>query len=103
MAQAVIWSQEALDDIDSIAEYISRDSLYHAQQVVENIFECGDSLSEQPEAGRKVPELDDPFVRECFIYSYRLIYEIKDTAIHILGVIHGKRLLESIERFNPET
>ncbi len=103
MAQAVIWSQESLDDIDSIAEYISRDSLYHAQQVVEEIFERGDDLISQPKSGRKVPELNDPLVRECFIYSYRLIYEIQDTVIHILGVIHGQRLLESIGRFNPST
>ncbi|MCK5394489.1 MAG: type II toxin-antitoxin system RelE/ParE family toxin [Gammaproteobacteria bacterium] len=103
MAQALIWSQESLDDIDSIVEYISRDSLYHAQQVVESIFERGDLLLDQLESGRKVPELDDPLVRECFIYSYRLIYEIKDADIHILGIIHGKRLLESVERFNPET
>lgn len=69
MAQAVIWSQEALDDIDSIAEYISRDSLYHAKQVVERIFEVGDTIPDQPESGRKVPELNDPKVRERFIYS----------------------------------
>jgi len=100
MAQTVIWSQEALDDIDSIAEYISRDSLYYAQRVVESIFDRGDSLSEQPEAGRKVPELNDSRVRERFIYSYRMIYELKDNDIHILGVIHGKRLLESVERFD---
>ena len=99
MARTVIWSQEALDDIDSIAEYISRDSRYHARQVVETLFERGDSLLEQPESGRIVPELHDPHVREHFIYSYRLIYELKDNAIHILGVIHGKRLLESVERF----
>jgi plasmid stabilization system protein ParE len=34
MAQTLIWSHEALDDIDRIAEYISRDSPSHAQQVV---------------------------------------------------------------------
>lgn len=55
MAQTVIWSQEALDDIDSIAEYISRDSRYHAQQAVEKFFELGDSLPEQPESGRVGP------------------------------------------------
>jgi len=99
MAQAVVWSLEALDDIDSIAEYINRDSLYHAQHVVESLFDLSDSLSEQPESGRIVPELHDPHVRERFIYSYRLIYELKDNDIHILGVIHGKRLLESVERF----
>ena len=102
MAQTIIWSQESLDDINSIAEYISRDSLYHAQQVVENIIKHSDLLQKQPKLGRKAPELDDPHVRECFIYSYRLIYEIKDTSIHILGIIHGKQLLESVERFNQE-
>lgn len=101
MAQTLIWSQEALDDIDSIAEYISRDSLYHAQQVVERIVDMGESLPTQPRLGRVVPELSNTEVRERFVYSYRLIYELTDGAIHILAVIHGKRLLESIERFNP--
>ena len=79
MAQALIWSQEALGDIESIAEFISRDSPYHAQQVVERILELGESLPEQPKLGRVVPELNNPEVRERFIYSYRLIYELKAT------------------------
>jgi plasmid stabilization system protein ParE len=49
--------------------------------------------------GRVVPELENPQVRERFIYSYRLIYELKGEEIHVLAVIHGKRLLESVERF----
>jgi len=99
MAQTLIWSNEALDDINSIAEYIYRDSPYHAQRVVERIFEMGLSLPEQPQLGRVVPEMGNPGVRERFIYSYRLIYEIKAHEIHILAVIHGKRLLESAGRF----
>lgn len=97
MAQSLIWSQEALDDIDNIAEYIGRDSIYHAQQVVEQIFELGDSLTNQPELGRVVPELNNPLIRERFIYSYRLIYEIKSPEVHIMAVIHGKRLLDAIQ------
>ena len=100
MAQAIIWSKEALDDIDSIAAYISRDSLCHAQQVVERIFELAGTIPDQPESGRKVPELNDPKIRERFIYSYRVIYEIEKNTTHIIAVVHGKRLLESIERFN---
>jgi plasmid stabilization system protein ParE len=100
VAQALIWSYAALDDIDQIAEYISRDSVYYAQQVVERILELGESLPAHPRLGRVVPELADSNVRERFIYSYRLIYELADDAIHILAVIHGKRLLETIERFN---
>lgn len=100
MAQVLIWSDEALDDIDHIADYISRDSLYHAQQVVERLFDLADELPTHPELGRIVPEFADPNVRERFLYSYRLIYELTDEAIHILAVIHGKRLLESVERFS---
>jgi plasmid stabilization system protein ParE len=100
MAQSLIWSEEALDDIDRIAEYIGRDSPYHAQQVVEHLFDLAGELPEHPELGRIVPELADPKVRERFLYSYRLIYEMSDGEIHILAVIHGRRLLESLDRFS---
>jgi plasmid stabilization system protein ParE len=52
MAQSVVWPQGSLDDLDSIAEYISRDSLYYAQQVVEHILERGEGLIDQPKIGR---------------------------------------------------
>jgi toxin ParE1/3/4 len=95
MAKTIIWSKEALDDIDSIAEFISRDSLRHAQQVVERLFELGDTIIEQPKAGRVVPELGKDDIRERFLYSYRLIYEIGVNEIFVLAVIHGKRLLDA--------
>lgn len=100
MAQALrlIWSDEALDDIDKIADYISRDSPYYAQRVVEALIEAVESLPEQPYAGRMVPELGQPAVRERFVYSFRLIYEILPEALHVLAVIHGQRLLDGIEK-----
>lgn len=39
MAAELIWTEEALDDVDAIAEFITRDSLYHARRVVEAMFE----------------------------------------------------------------
>ncbi len=66
MAAAIVWSQEALDDIDAIADYISRDSPYHAQRVVEMLYELGDGFAAHPQAGRIVPELGNPQVRERF-------------------------------------
>lgn len=97
MAARISWSQEALDDLDAIAEYIARDSLYYARRVVEEAFELADSLIDSPKRGRVVPELKDEHVRERFLYSYRLIYEMGNDGIEILALIHGKRLLESIE------
>jgi len=98
MAETLIWTQEALDDIDAIAEFIARDSPTHARQVVERLFELGDAIVDQPRAGRVVPELGNADIRERFLYSYRLIYEMSNDLISILAVIHGKRLLE--ERFD---
>ncbi len=98
MVETLIWTQEALDDIDAIAEFIARDSPTHAQQVVERLFELGDAIVDQPRAGRVVPELGNADIRERFLYSYRLIYEMSNDVILILAVIHGKRLLE--ERFD---
>jgi toxin ParE1/3/4 len=97
MAANIIWSEQALDDIDAIAEYINRDSPFYAQRVAEEILELAISIAEQPLIGRIVPELKDESVRERFIYSYRVIYEIRSSQIEIIAVIHGRRLLDSIE------
>ena len=100
MAAGVIWSQEALDDIQAIAAFIGRDSPFHAQRVVEEILAIGDSIPEQPKLGRMVPELQDPNLRERFIYSYRIIYELSRERVEVIAVIHGRRLLESLgQRF----
>ena len=84
--------------------YIARDSTYYAQQVVSEIMASGDSLIIQPTRGRAVPELNNPSIRECFIYSYRLIFEIHEPEreVHVLAVLHGKRLLSSLERFQEQ-
>ncbi|TFG00558.1 MAG: type II toxin-antitoxin system RelE/ParE family toxin [Promethearchaeota archaeon] len=44
--------------------------------------------------GRKVPELDDPNIRELIFRNYRLIYRIMGDKIQIVRVFHGSRILE---------
>lgn len=96
MAHRVVWSPEALDDLEAIAEFIGRDSQFYAQAVVSKVFSIGAGLADFPESGRVVPELDDKSIRERFVYSYRLIYRIEPERILVIAVIHGKRLLESL-------
>ena len=40
----VEWSPEALEDLESIAEYISRDSEFYARAVVSKILETSQSI-----------------------------------------------------------
>jgi toxin ParE1/3/4 len=97
MGYRVTWSPEALEDLESIAEYIERDSLFYAQSVVSKILGASRNIKEFPLIGRVVPELGDENIRERFIYSYRLVYQMRQQNILIVAVIHGKRLLKNIE------
>lgn len=100
----VEWSPEAEEDLNSIAEYIARDSEYYARAVVTEILSVSRKVREFPMAGRIVPEIGNDRVRERFIYSYRLVYKIESHQILIVAVVHGKRLLENIpDRFDERT
>ena len=43
------------------------------------------------ERGRVVPELNDPAIRELFVYKYRLQYEVGDVRVLIVAFLHGAR------------
>ena len=87
----VKWSRPARMGLKQIHDYIAKDSRYYAKKVVQTIVEKTEELMVFPEIGRIVPEIDDPNIRELFVYSYRLIYEISSDGIEILAVIHGRR------------
>jgi toxin ParE1/3/4 len=85
----VIWSPSSLDDIDSIAEYISKDSVYHASLFIDRLFEATNRLKELPLSGRIIPEIGNSSCREIIYGSYRIMYRIEKNNIWITGVIHG--------------
>jgi toxin ParE1/3/4 len=87
----VKWSGPARMDLKQIHDYIANDSRYYAKKVVQTIAERTEELMAFPQIGRMVTEIDNPNIRELFVYSYRLIYEISSDGIEILAVIHGKR------------
>ncbi len=80
--------------IEAIAEYIARDSQFYAESVVAKLFHAPQVLLKYPQIGRVVPELNQDSVREIFVFQFRLIYEIQHEDIHVLTIIHGKRLFE---------
>ena len=98
MAFTLKWSEEALEDIESIATYIEKDSPIYAKSVVSKFFEKAEMLQEFSDLGRTVPEFNDPTIREVFVYSYRLIYKIDEEEILFVAVVHGKRLLENYSK-----
>ncbi|ESS66950.1 hypothetical protein MGMO_174c00160 [Methyloglobulus morosus KoM1] len=100
MGYKVVWSPEAVEDLESIAKYIARDSEFYARAVVIKVLELVRSIPDFPWIGRIVPEIEDGNIRERFVYSYRVVYQVDQNRILVVAVIHGKRLLENIsDRF----
>lgn len=104
MACRVVWSPEAVEDVESIAEYIARDSPFYARAVVAKMLGFAKSLAAFPAVGRIVPEYGNKKIRERILYSYRMIYQIDGQNITVVAVIHGRSLLEPVvnERIIPQ-
>ncbi len=66
----IIWAPSALKDIESIAEYIARDSEEQASLFVLRVIEMTDHLSNFPFFGRMIPEIENKLCREVIYGSY---------------------------------
>lgn len=94
MDRKVVWTEQAYEDINSICEYISKDSRFYAYSFAEKVMEAGDSLSKLSNRGRIVPELSIDSIRELFVFEYRIIYRVKKDLVEILTVIHARRSIK---------
>ena len=93
MAGRVVWTESAWQELDCAASYIARDSPHYAAALIEDARAAARSLRRFPRRGRVVRELNDEFVRELSVKSYRLIYEIRGRDVAVLAFIHSARLL----------
>jgi len=87
----IIWAPSALQDVDSIAEYIARDSVDRAALFVVRLIEIADRLQNFPFSGRVIPEIGDESCREIIYGAYRIMYRIDKSDVWITGVVHGAR------------
>lgn len=93
----ILWSPQALHDLESIREYIARDSTLYADLVVRRIVAGVDRLASFPESGRVVPERGDPKIREVIVKPYRIVYRRQPTEVEIVTVFRASRLLPDLE------
>lgn len=94
MAKQLVWSPEAVEDLEHIAHHIERDSAHYARAVVSQIVAKAESIPENPKLGRVVPELSNTQYRERFIHKYRVIYRIGSNRILLIAIIHGSQDFE---------
>ena len=89
----VRWTKRARAQLLEIFDYIAAERPMTAERVVERLKSGTRGLARYPLRGRKVPEFDNPAIRERLVSPYRIIYTVQADDIFILAVYHGRRLL----------
>jgi toxin ParE1/3/4 len=74
----IVWTEPAVADLESIRDYISRDSEHYASRLIERIFETIENLQKFPNKGRKVPEAEQENNREILFQNYLSIRKTKN-------------------------
>ena len=93
----ITWSPLAVDQVRDIASYIALDKPTVALEWAEKIFSSVERLSEFPESGRVVSEIDRKEIREIVQGNYRVIYKIKSKEILVLVVKSYRQKLKENE------
>ncbi len=88
----VVWTRQAILDVEAIRNYISRDSPRYATVVVDQIVTAVDRLERFPRSGRGVPERPGSELRELLCASYRIVYRVSGELVEVVTVFHGARI-----------
>lgn len=94
----VDWAKPALEDLESVYEYIARDSPRYARNTIERITEAAGRLAQFPQLGQMLPEFPDSAYRQLAVGNYRLIYreDAHPARVLVMGIIHGRRDLPAV-------
>ena len=89
----IIWSPNAVTDLEAICEYIARDSEHYSRIFAQGVINAIEKLQIWPESGRIVPEYNQKDIREVIFQNYRIVYRTKSYAVEIVTIMHGARLI----------
>lgn len=86
----VVYSSEAMKDVQGIAEWIGKDNLNAALRVIDEIDAVLKLLVKFPEAAEDVDRIF-PNTRRTTSGSYVIYYRRRGQDINVVRVVHGAR------------
>ncbi|BCV22276.1 type II toxin-antitoxin system RelE/ParE family toxin [Moorella sp. Hama-1] len=92
----IIWSPEAVANLEEICKYIAKDSEHYARLFAQKVWDLVETIATFPLAGRMVPEYRRKELGERIFHGYRIVYMVKPEAVEIVAIVHGARLLPDI-------
>ena len=89
----IVWSEPALADLDSIADYIALENPVAAAELVKRVFGHVEQLVEHPDSGSRPQELGHSRYRQIVESPCRIFYRHDGHKVFILHVMRSERLL----------
>jgi len=87
----IIWSPQAIRDVESICAFIAQDSPSYAELIARRLVAATERLQSFPESGRVVPEHQDSVIREVIVRPYRIVYRFRGDVVEIATVFRSAR------------
>ncbi len=89
----VIWTKNALNNLDDIGDYIALDKPSAAYKLINKISKQVDLLEQFPDLGRMPPEFETTKFRELIIPPCRIFYLLENNAVYIIHIIRSEQQL----------
>jgi len=88
-------SNSAYSDLESIKEYYEEEGVPNiGKQFISAIIEHIQTLIDNPDIGRVVPEFGEERIRELIHSPFRVVYLRDKKSIHVIRVWRSERLLK---------
>lgn len=87
-------SRSAFGDLEDIKKHYEKEGVPHiGRQFIASILKHIDTLPENPDIGRIVPEFNDSKIRELIHPPFRVVYLRERKTLHIIRIWRSERLL----------
>lgn len=90
----VLWTPQAIEDLKTIARFISMDNPQAARRHADKFKRRAESLCKFPNRGRIVPEIGREDVRELIEGNYRIVYRVRKEAVDVLTIFEGHKIFQ---------
>lgn len=91
----IVWTEPAIADLGSIAEYIAVENPPAAKELVAKAIAAVERLEKFPESSRRPPELGTSRYREVVCGPCRIFYRHEAERVIILFVMRSERDLRT--------
>jgi len=91
----VCLTDSAINDLRELLLYYEEQSVPQVgQRFVAEIFDRVETLTDNPDIGRVVPEFSTDNIRELIHKPFRVVYLRESSKIHVIRVWRSERILE---------